>query len=693
MNTRGTIPFLRLLLPFLTGILFAINANSPFPILLYTIPIYIAIIGLFLTIKKLNTSFNYSWVFGFIVSISLFLCGIEITNLNTEKYKDSHFGFHLKNSELYLIQTDEPYLEKDKTYKVVATIKAVKQNDHWVRTCGKAIFSFKKDSISKNIQYGDLLLTRTKFNTIDKPKNPEEFDYRQFLSYKNIYHQAYVDSKNKVLLHENRGNRILRAAYDLRNSLLRIYIQNNISGEEYAVASALILGYDDRIDKELINAYAGSGTLHILSVSGLHVGIIYLLINYLLFFIEKNKYGRSIKCLLILLTLWFYATLTGLSPSVLRSALMFSIIVIAQTTGRNTNIYNTLCFACFVLLMLNPFSIVDVGFQLSFLAVFGIVTIHPWLYEKYKPKNWFIQQLWMMTSVSLAAQIITFPLGIYYFHQFPNYFILANLIVIPLSTVVLIYGLTMFVLGSIPFLATICSKLFISLLWLLNQSVIYIEKLPGAVWQGISITGFETIILFSIIILCILFISTKHPYHLIVSLVLITIFLSIQITENLFNKNQRLFIVYHTAATSAYDYINGNSTMLICDSSILNDREKIKFHIQNNRWASNITQEKTLYTGIKNDFIQFGNKKIAVIKQNIHSVLSKERIKVDLIILSKNANTSIMELQKKFMFNKLIMDSSNKEWKVKMWIQECMALGIDYHSVLHSGAYIENIAK
>lgn len=690
MNIRNCVPFLRILLPFLSGIIFTILSDTYFHSLLFTFPIYILIVALFIYTTPLNTSFRYAWCFGFIINITFFIAGVFITNLNTEKYKANHFGHHLKNSEYFLVKINEPYLEKEKSYKTIATVVGVRQKERWIPTTGKVLLFLSKDSVTEKIKYGDLLLVNTKFNSINALNNPEEFNYKQFLSYKNIYHQAYINSKQQILVAENQGNIILKTGYNLRNYLLTIYRNNHISGDEYAVASALIVGYDDLISKELIRAYAGTGTLHVLSVSGLHIGIVYILLNYLFIFFEKIKYGKTVKYILILLTLWFYAVLTGLSPSVLRSALMFSIFATATRLGWNINVYNTLSFTCFVLLLINPFSITDVGFQLSFLAVLGIVTIQPWLYERYKPNNWFINKIWVLTSVSVAAQIATFPLSIYYFHQFPNYFIFSNLIAIPLSGIILIYGLVMFVAGSIPLIATMASQLFFLLVRLLNQFVIYSENLPYAVWKGLFISSFGTIILFMIITSSILFIYNKRPSSLIISLSLIVIFLGIQVRNDIMFKDQNKLIIYNIPSHSAYDYLKGKNVLFFCDSSLTAYPDKINYHLQNNRLASHVVNT-SIHTLSGNNFMQFNAKRIVIINQKLKSKNLQKKISVDLLVLSGNAVTSIRQLNELFSFGKIIIDSSNKKWKADEWEKECKELHINCYSVLRSGAYIENI--
>jgi len=703
MNIWSQIPFLRLILPFIAGILTAVYSGWQFDLLNYVIPSLFFVLAFFIFIKELNVSYAYSWIFGTFIAITLFLSGFQLTVLNTDKFKLNHFSRLLDDAELFYVKTNEPYLEKEKSYKISISILAVKQKGKWVQTSGKAMCYLKKDGASKYLRYGDCMVIKTKFNEIKPPQNPGEFNYKRFLSFHNIYHSAYIPSENWKCIEANKGNRVLNASYNLRDYLLNIYTQNNITGEEYAVGSALVLGYDDKIDQDLISAYASSGALHVLSVSGLHVGIIYVIFNYMLLFLDKFKNGKFIKFVSLIFILWFYATLTGLSPSVLRSATMFSFIVLAQTWKWNTNIFNTLSVSCFALLLYNPYLIMEVGFQLSFLAVLGIVSIQPWIYEKWQPNNWFMNQIWLITSVSIGAQIATFPLALLYFHQFPNYFLFSNLIVIPISTIILGYGILMFALGKISAIGIVCGKIFTGLVWFLNESVRVVDKTPGALMEGISIDIFETWIIYALTIFLMLYIYKKHLRFLFLSLSTLVLLLSLQTVESHSIKKQKAIVIYNSPKISAYDFIDGNKTIFLADSSLLHNSSRMLFHIKHNWWDRTVTEQKQIENkggitfsneniNIKNNFIQFGNKRIAVIDSlpRIKSPLNN-KLEVDLVILSRNPKIIISDLQKWFEFKKVIIDSSNKDWKNIKWKEECAELKIPCYSVIDSGAYIEKL--
>ena len=710
MNIWTQIPFLRLLLPFIAGISTAIFLDKKIFLINYLTPALFILIAFYIFIKRLNLSYAYSWVFGLLITIMCFVCGFQFTVLNTDKFKINHFSNFLDGTDIVYIQIDEPYLEKEKSFKFRAKVLAVRQKnttpsltENWINTSGDLICYFLKDEFSQQIRYGDCLIINSQLNEINPPQNPSEFNYKEYLSHRNIYHQTYIPSGSWKIVASTDGNTLLNASYFLRDYLLTIYKKINIKGDELAVGSALVLGYDDKVDPDLINAYAGSGALHVLSVSGLHVGILFFIFNSLLLSIEKYKYGKIITTIALLFILWFYATLTGLSPSVLRSAAMFSFIVIAQPWKYNTNIFNTLAVSCFALLLYNPYLIMDVGFQLSFLAVAGIISIHPWLYEKWEPKMWLIKQIWFITSVSIAAQIVTFPLGIFYFHQFPNYFLLSNLVVIPLSTIILCYGILLFVIGGISFIGIACGKLFSGLVWLLNTSVQITNQLPGATIQEISINNLEAVLIYLTVFFLLFFMYNRELKFLSLSLVTMIILLASQIVEVHSSQKEGTIIVYNIPKISAYSFTHATETTLLADASLLRNQRKLLFHIKPDWWKRNIKSEALIetnnetdtvnrYVSIKNNYVQFHNKRIVVIDTlPIIHYKPHKKLYADLIILSKSAKIKIQDLQKLFEFKKIIIDSSNSEWINQKWKKECRKLNINFYSVLDSGAYVEEM--
>lgn len=705
MNIWSQVPFLRLLFPFVAGIVAAIYSpdewRTEFEKAVGLIILLFILICFYVFIKRLQANYLMAPFFGFVIVLLIFCCGYLLVNLNTERFRNNHFSNYRGN--IYVARCTEPYLEKEKSFKVVMEILGVKENGNWRRTVGKAICYFKKDSLSVQLSYGDCMLIAADFKSITPPQNPGEFNYKQFLSFHNIWHQAYITSKSWKKLNQNIGKPIMNYAYKTRIELLSVFRDNNVSGDEFAVGAALVLGYDDKVDQDIISAYASSGALHVLSVSGLHVGIIYVVANFILTFFDKFKRGVLIKVFILLLVLWAYAVLTGLSASVRRSAAMFSIIAIAKGMKYNTNIFNTLAVACFVLLIFDPYLVMQVGFQLSFLAVLGIVSIHPWLYEKWQPQSEIISYVWGLISVSVSAQVATFPLGLLYFHQFPNYFLFSNLIVIPISTIILIYGLFVLMIGKIVVVGPFCAKLFSWMVWVLNESVRIIERLPGALMEGISVSIAETWIIYALICSLIVFLFYGKRNYLIYGLFLLVILLLFQLYENYKEKKQRLLVIYSIPKTTAINFISGKRSFLIADASLFGNKNQMRFHVKHHLWnlgieeeihieKENLRQFASKDVIVRNNFMQFGNKYVVVVDTALpQGIELPQKFFADYIVLSKNVRVKIRDLQRFFSFRKVIIDSSNAVWKNRKWKEECDEMKVEYHSVIDSGAYVEKL--
>lgn len=340
------------------------------------------------------------------------------------------------------------------------------------------------------INYGDELLIPASYTPIKPSFHPAEFDYRAWLAAQNIRHQSFLLQNQVLKIGVQSGNQLFKFAIALRSKQVERYQTLLQEKEAVAMASTLILGYRADLSKETLAIYSKTGTIHALSVSGMHVGLIYLILNYALAFLNQKRNWQYIKLFLILGLLWFYALLTGCSPSVLRSVIMISIFLVGKTYSRPANKYNILSFAAFAMLLYDPFLIWDVGFQLSFLAVFGLLYLQPKLQDCWPIQNTWARKLWGIISMSLAAQLFTFPLSIYYFHQFPFLFLLGNLFILIPITLLMYLGILVLIPG-LDFLAPVLS-------WLIqfnNAGLQFLAAIPYSSWSGIWINKTELLLL------------------------------------------------------------------------------------------------------------------------------------------------------------------------------------------------------
>jgi competence protein ComEC len=505
-----------------------------------------------------------------------------------------------------------------------------------------------------------------------------------------------LSNKKWKLLEKQNGFSVMSIASKWQNRLLDVLKSHQFKQQELAVASALLLGYKDMLDRDTILTYSSSGAMHILAVSGLHVGIIYLVISSLLFFFEKIKYGNYIKAFLLVISLWAYALLTGMSPSVLRAATMFSFVTIGASLKRQTNIYNTLAASAFVLILYNPYIILKVGFQLSYLAVFGIVYLQPKLYNLYSPSNWLMHKIWAITTVSIAAQLATFPLGMYYFHQFPNYFLLSNLFVIPLATFIINGGVLLFVISSIPVLPNYIAWAVNKMLVFLNFAVEWVDSLPYSLTLGISISTLETLLIYLIILLFIPSVISKNFKGIKMALSCAILLVFFQFYEKITLQEQQYFIVYDVKGERAIDFVDGNKNYFIADDDLAKDKSKMRFHIMHYRWERRV-QESTLVPSIytsnnyfrNKNFIQFDNKQILLWDEDFVKPDNSSIMEFDYIIVSEKAKLDLTNINCK----QVIIDSSVPKYNWEQIKKECLKWDIPFYNVSSEGAYLFNITS
>ena len=379
--------------------------------------------------------------------------------------------------------------EKEKSVSCLVEISWVNQATKNYKTQGKAQVYLSKDSASLSLHYGDYIIIKGQLNEIAASSNPFQFDFKRYYAATNIYHNGYFTSERWRATGGNKVNPIYALGYTWQRALQKIFNHYFTDESVRGVAEAIVFGYKDELNDDWLEAFSKTGTIHVLAVSGLHVGIIYTLLSYLLMLGSSKGRSRVIKSIVILLSLFLYCLVTGFSPSVSRAAIMFATVIVAKAFQRKTNLYNTLSFACFILLLLNPLNIYNVGFQFSFLAVIGIVLYTDYFKRIWRSSTKIGDKVMTLLCVSLAAQLTTFPLGLYYFHQFPNYFILSNLLVIPCISIVLYLGVFMVICTFIyqpvaQFLADL-AEVYIRFI---VQVASYIQELPFAFFENVHIT-------------------------------------------------------------------------------------------------------------------------------------------------------------------------------------------------------------
>lgn len=575
--------------------------------------------------------------------------------------------------------------ERENTYRAEVFVESVFTDGQWKKASGRVLTYFSKPTVDTlNLQYGTELLFANTPRPVDPPMNPNEFDYQSYLANQQIFHQHFVGSNPIEVIGQNPSNPLLQRAYKLR-SFYQDKLSENIAGEqEKSIVLALLLGIKDGLDHDLKEAFSAAGAMHILAVSGLHVGIIFLVLSSMFSFLKTKggKKGIFLFLLINLAALWLYALLAGASPSVLRASTMFSMILLTQSFSRKSNIYNSLALAAFVLLIYNPFLLFSVGFQLSFLAVFGIVFIQPKLSRLLVFDSWLMQKGWELTAVSVAAQLATFPLGLLYFHRFPNYFLISNLVVIPGAFAVLFIGVFFFLTSWLPFMASLLGTVLYWLVAIINKFVFMIEALPLSSFVGVWISPSQAFLLYAIVIASCLAYGLGERFWLRTTFIASLIFLTISylVVQNGYQNKQLTFY-----RIPGFSHVEAHHAGLFSSRSANVPADKIGYHVQPSRIQNLVNQANEFSFIEQGPFLIWEGKSFLFIENEDQK--SGDSLQVNYLVLGNDAVDKLEPLVATINFDYLIIDSSNSWYRANQMMREAEALEIQFHSILHQGAF------
>lgn len=700
-----SVPFLRLLIPFIIGIIFGIRSGIEIEILFFLIGAVMS--SLILLVSLVLKKHQYRYVSGFVVFIFMLLAGWF---LSTEKLKMSD-KIDLPEDALLIATIQNEPKETENSVSVQIAVNAYRMGEEWCTSSGNAMVYLQKDSISLHLTPGTMISFRPTFDSIQNAGNPEEFDYAQYMSYHLIASQTYLKSGTWKIIGRSSEMGVRQYFLKLRNSLLDVYKDIGLEGDEFAVAAALSLGYKDKLQDELKHAYSSSGAMHVLAVSGLHVGIIFMVLQFLLAPMRRVKKLIPLQVLILIISIWFYAALTGLSPSVTRAAVMFSFISGGKLFKQHVNTYNILAASAFVTIFFNPLVLTELGFWLSYLAVLSITLFYKPIYSLILVKNKILDKLWSLVTVSIAAQIGTAPLTVYFFHQFSNYFILTNILVIPIVTIIVYLAMAAFILSFIPILAKILGTVLGFAVGMLNKSVFFIEKIPGAVSSGLFITEFQMCVLFAgIVFLTIFFIGGKRHY-IWPALISVILFVSVGIFRDVKSQEQEVFLVYNLRGNTGVNCIIGKEHVLFTDFEDTDIETKSK-NLKNYWLAEGVNKEKYvdlncsssqyMFSNImsinnpavflKQNFIGFRDLRVFILRDDKYSNRKVDvPLALDYIVLANDADVSVEDILRLFIFKKIIIDSSNSWYYRQNMLKLLDENSIEYYDVSNKGAFIEKL--
>lgn len=651
--------------------------------LIQLIAVFGALILLFTTvyfyaIKQFQTPFIFP-ALAFLLSFFIGFGAITFKNqLNNKKHYSKQLQFSTNESVSALIIIESILKSTNYYYKYEAEVFELNGK----KTIGKILVNIKKDSTNSQLQVDDYLAVKMVFNTIAEPLNPYGFSYKKYLRLQQIHHQIYGD--NSQFLRLPKRNQTLKGiAANIRGKINVALIQYGFKNDELAVVNALLLGQRQHLTSELQQSYIGAGAIHILAISGLHIGIILLILTAAFKPLHYFKHGKITATALIIIILWMYAIIAGLSASVVRAVAMFTAIAFGMYVNRPSNVYRNLVISMFFLLLFNPYYLFEVGFQLSYLAVFSIVWIQPKMYNLWKPKFWILDKLWQLLTVSSAAQIGVLPLSLYYFHQFPGLFFVSNLVIIPFLGIILTVGIVIMALAVLQIAPQFLVDAYIFVIQQMNKFIEWIAQQEYFIIQQISMSFLLMMALYSLMFFGLKWTEKKVFYRFGLVLIAIVLLQTVFIFEKYKRQITNEFIVFNESKSSTVGKRNGNVIQFFTSSDTLKRNANFKIaYLVGAELDEIIPSEK-----IKNLYT-FNNETILIVDSlGLYKFTS---VKPTMIILRQSPKINLERLLEHLNPKIILADGTNYKSYLKDWEQICVKNKTPFHNTLQKGAFVLN---
>ena len=615
--------------------------------------------------------------------LSSFLMMISIGLLTANLHDERNFSNHYTNQTL--IENDTL---KTITFRIRAILKSGNFYDKYVidllevdgsKVKGKSLLNIQKDSLNTALKVDAIFISKTAFKNITRPLNPHQFNYKTYLEKKYIYHQLFT-SNQSLLKVSSKTHSLFGLASNIREYIKLKLKSHHFKPDELAIMNALLLGQRQDISKAIYSNYTNAGAIHILAVSGLHVGILLIILSFILKPIENFKYGKLTKTILLVAMLWCFALISGLSASVTRAVTMFSIVAIALNLKRPTNIYNTLAISIFTILLFKPLFIFDVGFQLSYLAVFAIVVIDPLIYKRWRPKSKIIDFYWHTFTITLSAQLGIIPISLYYFHQFPSLFFISNLVIIPFLGLILGLGILIIVLAVLNLLPPFAAHTYGRIIGLMNDFVAWISRQELFLLKDIAFSLLYILGSYLVIIYLIKLLKKWHYSHLRYLLIAIIFFQSILIYTH-YNRPANAFIVFHKNRHTLIGNTIHNKMIMAYDfDSLLEAKNNTIRDYTVGNHIDNIETDSLLSIYLLN------NKKLLIVDSlGVYNIKSFEP---DYVLLRQSPKINLNRLIDSINPKYIIADGSNYKSYIEIWKAVCKKRKRPFHQTSKKGAFI-----
>jgi competence protein ComEC len=624
---------------------------------------------------KTNTKPNF--LFATAAYLLAFSIGSTTQTVHTDYYQHNNYTNYqniFNKNHTFTLTLREKLKNTSFNERYIAQLNSIDGE----KNSGRMLLNIRKDSLKHSLIIGNQLKINALLNKNTAQKNPNQFDYSKYLENKQIYAQLYAEP-NEIQISSKIEKDIWYYTASLRTRIIRNLEKSNFQTKELNVAVALIMGQQQDIDPEITKDYQYAGAVHILSVSGLHIGFILLFVNFILKPLPNTKRSSFIKLIIILISLTLFGILAGLAPSVVRSVAMFSFVAIGQYLRRSTNIYHTLLVSILLILLFQPSFLFDVGFQLSYAALFFIIWLQPLFADLWKPKNKIINYFWNILTVSFAAQIGTLPLSIYYFHQFPGLFFITNLIVIPFLGLIMSLGVLVMLLAAFNWVPYYLAKTLELSIYYLDKIIGFIASLEQFIIKNIPLNASLLVSSYLVIITFIIAFEKRNTKSLFGLLTAIIILQLSSIAAKWEVQNQNEFIVLNTSKkTQLIERTGTIATVYANDTS-----KNIK---NNNLVTSYLTANFSILkeqSKLKNLYYFKGNKILMIDS----TIIYPKDINPDVLLLTQSPKLNLDRLLQTIKPKIVVADASNYKSFQKKWSATCSQQKIPFHSTNEKGFF------
>ncbi|WP_159467471.1 ComEC/Rec2 family competence protein [Dyadobacter sp. 3J3] len=587
------VPFVSFVLVFVLGILIGdffiflnfFNVNS-FSYLATAVIVLIMAVAFWFYQKRKYSNFGISCLLFLLISgpLCIDLRHVDL-NKNIQKLAENKYEFY----EAVVTSLPE---KRVKSLRVEVLISRIHISKKWVRVDVKALLSIPLDASLIPTAH-DILIVKGNLEQPNPPMNPEEFDYKRYLWNKGIVWTDYLPEGSYQLVRNQKTYGNIKLWAIQISEWADLQFRTNLKDENsYGLVKAMLLGRRDDLRSDQIDDYTTSGTVHILSVSGMHVAIIFWVLTFLLGWLKKLKGGKYFYLATVISLMCFYALVTGLAPSVLRATLMCIVFVLAEVFGKKNNGMNTLALSAFIILLIDPQALFDVGFQLSYLAMAGIFLLYKPIAAIWSPTSQPAKYIWQITALSFAAQLATFPLSLYYFHQFPFYFWLVNPFVITFTNGLLPAALFLLLICLAPFpaLHLLVGKLVDFLSLLTNFSVAVPKALPGYLIENLYLDKVEVLILYASLFIVWLAYESQEFGKLKYGFLMIFMFILYSSSMGIQTYMSPKGMIHAVPKHAVMSFKKGNKMYISSDKAFETDTNAYKFYIKNYAVSEGVTE-------------------------------------------------------------------------------------------------------